>query len=112
MKYLPYDESITEQKQHDPLLNKETKKGKSTATLSPGIKTEMIQSFMPSISKQLDVMNTDEIIRLLEKLEEYNKVIKNEQLSEYCTQLSGYIQSFNISEINKTLKKISAFINY
>jgi len=112
MKYLPYDESITEHKQLDPLLNKETKKGKSTATLSPGIKTEMIQSFMPSISKQLDVMNTDEIIRLLEKLVEYNKVIKNSQISEYCTQLSGYIQSFNISEINKTLKKISAFINY
>jgi len=111
MKYLPYEESFTDQKLPDPLLNNEQKKVISTNHLSPGVKAEFIQSFMHSILKQLKTLNIDELIGLVEKMEEYNKMHQNNEVSEFCSQLSGYIQSFNILKINSTLKQLSSFIN-
>jgi PAS domain S-box-containing protein len=110
MKYLPYEELPIQKKQQNIVLNKESTKGKSTNKLIPDIKAEMIHSFMPLISKQLNTLNIDEIIGLVKKMEEYNKELQNSKISEYCTQLTVYIQSFNIAKINTTLKHLSSFI--
>ena len=111
MKYLPYEESCTPERQQGLVLNKEPAKGKSMNKLSPDIKAEMIHSFMPAISKQLNTLNIDEIIGLVKEMEEYNKEMQNEGITEYCSLLSGFIQSFNILKINTTLKQLSSFIN-
>ena len=111
MKYLPFEESCTHEKQQDRALNTEPANGRSTNKLSPDNKAVMIHSFMPSITKQLKTLNIDEIIGLVGKMEKYNKELQNIQISEYCSLLSGYIQSFNILKINFTLKQLSSFIN-
>ena len=112
MKYLPYDELCVHEKQKDRTLTEIPVKEENTRSLSPDLKAEMIHSFLPSILKQLDVLNIDEIIGLVEKMEKYNTEIKNNNISEYCSLLSRSVQSFNILEINSTLKQLSAFINY
>ena len=111
MKYLPYEESCTPERQQGLVLNKEPAKVKRMNKLSPDIKAEMIHSFMPAISKQLNTLNIDEIIGLVKEMEEYNKEMQNEGITEYCSLLSGFIQSFNILKINTTLKQLSSFIN-
>jgi PAS domain S-box-containing protein len=111
MKYLPYEESILHEKLHNIVLNNEPTIEKSTDLLLPDMKAWMIQSFMPSISKQLNTLNIDELIALVDKLEVYNKEMQNNSLTEFCALLSGFIQSFNISKINITLKQLSSFIN-
>ena len=111
MKYLPYEELGTQEKQQECTWNEEPAKGISTNKLSPNIKAVMLYRFMPSILKQLYTLNFDELINFVEELEEYNKAIQNTKISDYCSLLSGYIQSFNISKINTTLKQLSSFIN-
>ena len=112
MKYLPYDELCLHEKQKAQTFTGIPVKEKNIRSLSPEIKAKMIHSFLPSILKQLDVLNIDEIIGLVEKMEKYNTEIKNNNISEYCSLLSRSVQSFNILEINSTLKQLSAFINY
>ena len=111
MKYLPYEESTIQEKKQNFVLEEETEKEKRTKKLSSNIKEEMIHSFMPSILKQLNTLNIDELIGLVDKLEDYNKELQNNKITEFCSLLSGFIQSFNISKINITLNQLSTFIN-
>jgi response regulator RpfG family c-di-GMP phosphodiesterase len=110
MKYLPYEESTIQEKKQNIVLKNDPTKGKRTINLLPYIKAEMIHLFIPSISKQLNTLNIDEIIGLVEKIVEYNKELKNKKISEYCKLLAVNIQSFNIAKINTTLKDLTSFI--
>ena len=110
MKYLPYEESTIQEKKQNIVLKNDPTKGKRTNNLLPYIKAEMIHLFIPSISKQLNTLNIDEIIGLVEKIVEYNKELKNKKISEYCKLLAVNIQSFNIAKINTTLKDLTSFI--
>ena len=111
MKYLPYEKLSTEQKQPESLLNEEANDGENTNNFTPDIKAEIIQSFMPSILNQMNTLNIDELLGLVEKMEKYNTKLQNNEITKYCSLLYGFIQSFNISKINSTMKQLSSFIN-
>ncbi|MFA6581089.1 MAG: response regulator, partial [Paludibacter sp.] len=110
MKYLDYEASSLTAVQPD-MIPEQIRDKTNSKKLTPAFKEEMMHSFMPSISKLLDTLNIDEIMDFVVKLETYNKKKEIPELSDYCTQLSASIQSFNIVNITGTLNHLSAFIN-
>ncbi|HBX51596.1 MAG: hypothetical protein A2275_18735 [Bacteroidetes bacterium RIFOXYA12_FULL_35_11] len=110
IKYLPYDELSSKE---DIPENTSTDQTHVIAenNLPAEIKKEIIKTFMPSIIKLNETLNIDEIKDFLDKLEIFNTKHKIAIITEYCTQLSGHIETFNINQIFSTLKKLSEFIN-
>ena len=108
MKYLAYETtSIPDNKKEE--INEQTSV-KSNIELPSEIKEEIDAIFMPSLTKLLATLNIDEIITFVSELEVYNENKQIAEISEYCNQLTGYIQSFNIQKMNDTLTLLLAFI--
>ena len=73
------------------------------------LQNELIQEIEPEIVKLQETLNIDEIKSFIIKLEKYGK--ENAAILDYCKQLAGYIQTFNIEKTSATLRQLSTFIN-
>src|SRR5659263_453425 len=106
-RYLPFEK--TDKQIEQEILSVE--KNRIETTLPAEIREELIVTYLPIIKQQLDNLDIDKTIALIKNLEEYNSTIQIAEITEFCTQLTGYVQSFNVVKMNFTLMQLFKYIN-
>lgn len=108
-KFLPYDESpLNEKKTDKPILSEEEILTENILPIK--VKEELTRKFMPTLLKLQETLNIDETIIFAKEFELFNKKYNNNSLEKYSLALSGFLETFNMSQILIILKRLTAFI--
>jgi CheY-like chemotaxis protein len=110
VKYLPYESLIETEKTDilnvtvlEPIINQEE--------LPIEISVELVQKFLPTITKLQKTLNFDDLIDFGKELEKFTLKHSITQINKYCSQLNDNIATFNVDKIYTTLKQLTIYID-
>ena len=110
VKYLPY-EIVGPENEADTRNFKVLTPSIIHEQLSKEVKFDLVQKFMPTITKLQRSLNFDELIVFGKELEKFVSEQSMSQIEEYNTQLNDSIATYNVDKINITLKQLSLYID-